>query len=45
MRPELIIVNRSAGVLRVSSVGTVVIKLLLERNGKKKKTKLPYLVN
>ena len=39
MRLELIIVNHSAGVLRVSSVGTVVIKLLLERNGQKRKTK------
>ena len=46
MRPELIIVkvSCSAGVLRVSSVGLVVIKLLLERNEQKRKTKLPYLV-
>ena len=46
MRQELITVkvSRPAGVLWESSVGLVVIKFLLERNGKKKKTRLLYLV-
>ena len=37
-------ISRPAGVLRVSSAGPVVIKLLPERNGQKKPTNLKSLV-
>ena len=46
MRPELIIVKgcHPAGVLWVSSMGLVVIKLLPERDVQKRKKRLLYLV-
>ena len=43
-RTDSLKVSRPAVVLRVSSVGLVFIKIRLERNGQKRKTRLLYLV-